>query len=218
MGKVTDLSNQKFGMLTVKELHHIRKKPCGKNVYYWFCVCDCGKETIKTTDYLKNIKICSCGCLRNKPKKETKQKRNQKPISRTRLYRIWQAMKTRCYNSNHRHYCDYGGRGITVCEEWKNDFMNFYNWSMDNGYTDNLSIERKDNSGNYCPENCIWVDSKTQSNNKRTSYFVTYNGKTQTIAQWAEELGIHYNTLQGRLTERKWSIERALTTIPEKKK
>lgn len=212
-----DLTGQKFGRLKVL----FRDKNRNGNAY-WNCKCDCGNKVVKSTDYLKRSNLCSCGCASNRTKNPKDKLDNpileNKVYSRTRIYRIWQAMKTRCYNPNHRHYCDYGGRGITICEEWLNSSVSFINWSYNNGYNDKLSIERKDTNGNYCPENCIWVDSKTQSNNKRTSHFVTFNGKTQTIAQWAEELGIPYNTLQKRLTEGKWSVERALTTIPEKKK
>ena len=124
-------------------------------------------------------------------------------------------MKTRCYNSNHRHYCDYGGRGITVCKEWKNDFMNFYNWAMTNGYADNLSIERRDNSGNYCPENCQWATNKEQQNKTSYNKLIEYCGEVHNATQWAELLNIPRTTIYNRL-RRGWSIEKIMTKSKKK--
>lgn len=116
----------------------------------------------------------------------------------TRIYRIWQRMKTRCYNKNFQHFKDYGGRGIKVCDEWLNDFMAFYKWAVDNGYNDNLTIDRIDVNGNYEPNNCRWLTNDEQQNNKRNNILLTYNGKTQTITQWANELGIKRSQIQYR--------------------
>lgn len=104
-------------------------------------------------------------------------------------------MKTRCYNKDNPDYKDYGGRGITICDEWLNDFMAFYYWSINNGYKDNLTIDRIDNNKGYSPDNCRWVDVKTQTNNTRRNVLLSYNGKTQSMAQWAKELNISYNTI-----------------------
>lgn len=220
MGILIDLSGKKYDSLTVIKMHHVRKQRNGRNVYYWLCKCNCGNEVIKTTNYLRYSNICSCGCLSNRikdPINNLKKPFDEEVVySKTRIYRIWQAMKSRCYNPNHKHYYDYGGRGIEVCPEWLNSSLSFINWSYDTGYNDNLSIDRIDTNGNYCPENCRWVDCKTQSNNKRTSHFITFNGKTQTIGQWSDELGINYNTLENRLKNKKWSVEKALTTKPRR--
>ena len=108
-------------------------------------------------------------------------------------------MKGRCGIPGYSGYEHYGGRGISVCDEWKNDFMAFYNWAMENGYTDNLSIDRIDVNGNYCPENCRWADSHTQSNNKRNNRYLEIDGKKKTIAEWAKISGIHPQTITDRI-------------------
>ena len=119
-------------------------------------------------------------------------------------------MKCRCYRNKETAYKYYGDRGIIVCDEWLNDFQAFYDWAMANGYDDTLTIDRIDVNGNYEPSNCRWVSRKVQMNNTRRNHLITYNGKTQTIAQWAEELNIKQNTLLYRI-RRGWSIEKALT-------
>lgn len=104
-------------------------------------------------------------------------------------------MKKRCYNKNASNYKNYGGRGITMCDEWRNDFITFYNWSMENGYQDNLSIDRIDNDKGYSPSNCRWTDRTTQNNNTRHNVYLTYNGKTQTMKQWSDELNTPISTI-----------------------
>lgn len=127
------------------------------------------------------------------------------------LYKRWINIKTRCYNENRSDYKYYGGKGIIMCDEWKNDFMSFYDWSMENGYFDELTIDRIDVNGNYDPDNCRWVDTKTQLNNMSSNKNIEYDGKTQTISEWSEELNMKYSSLYGRLESHKWDIERALT-------
>lgn len=133
---------------------------------------------------------------------------------KTKIYKAHSAMKDRCKNPSNKKYAIYGGRGIKVCDEWlgENGFINFYNWSMKNGYADGLSIDRIDPNGNYEPSNCRWTDYKTQSNNTSRNRYITYNGKTQTMAQWADELGISYQTLNSRINTSKMSIEDAFRT------
>jgi hypothetical protein len=119
-------------------------------------------------------------------------------------------MKTRCYNPASDAYDRYGGRGIKVCEDWKNSFVSFFDWAMSNGYADNLTLDRINNDGNYSPDNCRWSTKQEQNNNRRCNRMITYNGKTQNVAQWARELGIKRVTLQNRLN-RGWSVEKALS-------
>lgn len=107
-------------------------------------------------------------------------------------------MKKRCYNKHRKDFYEYGGRGITVCKEWFDDFMTFYDWSMSNGYNDNLTIDRIDNNKGYSPDNCRWVDIKTQSNNTRKNVYLSYNGETMTLAEWSRKLNINRNTLKAR--------------------
>lgn len=134
----------------------------------------------------------------------------------TRLYGIWRRMKSRCTNPNNKDYKYYGGNGITFCEEW-NDYSNFKNWAINNGYKDNLTIDRKDGSKNYCPENCRWITIEEQQSNKCNNHLLSYQGETMTINQWAERLGINREIIKDRLLLG-WSTEKTLTTPIKKRK
>ena len=133
-------------------------------------------------------------------------------LRKTRLYGIHNGLLQRCYNPSRPKYKNYGGRGITVCEEWRNNFKAFYDWAMANGYADGLTIDRINNDGNYEPSNCRWVKIKEQAYNKTTSNFITYKGETKTIAEWAQEYGIKYGTLFYRI-KNGWDIEEALHEV-----
>lgn len=133
----------------------------------------------------------------------------------TRLHNTWRSMKSRCYNKNNIRYSRYGGRGIIVCEEWKNSFISFRNWALENGYADNLTIDRINNNGNYEPLNCRWATNKIQSNNRRTNHYITYKGKTQSLMAWSEELNFNYETVKRRLA-RGWNINKAFETSSKK--
>ena len=134
----------------------------------------------------------------------------------TRLYRIWSKMKARCYNKKHNAFDRYGGSGIIVCKDWKNDFQSFKKWAIENGYSDELTIDRIDNNGNYEPNNCRWTTKKEQANNTCRNRLITYKGKTQTLAQWADSIGINKHTLHVRIDVRGWTIERAFEQKPKK--
>lgn len=127
---------------------------------------------------------------------------------RGRIYHIWTRMKERCYNPQDKSYSNYGGRGVVICDEWL-FFDDFYWWAVNNGYEPNLSIDRIDVNDIYKPSNCRWVSRKVQSNNKRNNHLITYNGRTMTLSQWAEELGMNPATLRNRIVSG-WSIEKAL--------
>lgn len=170
----------------------------------WKCKCDCGLCVTVRAARIKSGKTKSCGCL----KSENKLTHGQHG---TRLYRIWANMKSRCGNENVDAYIRYGAEGKTVCEEWQL-FEPFYEWAMANGYADGLTIERKDNSKGYSPENCKWATFKEQQNNRRNNHLVSYNGETKTISQWAEATGIGRGTIWARL-RKGWSAEKALTTL-----
>lgn len=118
-------------------------------------------------------------------------------------------MRKRCYNKRCKDYKYYGGRGIIICDEWLNSFQEFYNWSMSHNYDDTLTIDRIDNNKSYSPNNCRWVDRKTQNNNTRSNVLFTYNGKTQNMKQWADELGVNYQTARQR-RHYGWSIKECL--------
>lgn len=130
----------------------------------WLCRCDCGKETLARGDCLKSGKTRSCGCLRDDIQKK---KKTTHGLCRSRLARIWYGMKKRCLCPTSSVYKNYGGRGIAICEEWRNSFPAFYEWAMANGYRNDLSIDRVNNDGNYEPSNCRWATAKEQNNNRR---------------------------------------------------
>ena len=130
--------------------------------------------------------------------------------SNTRLFRIWSHIKDRCDNPNNDAYKNYCKIGVTICNEWKNDFMSFYNWAMSNGYKDNLTIDRIENNGNYQPNNCRWITIKQQHRNTRRNIFLNYNGENRCVSEWSEILGINETTLRSRL-RKGWSIDRALS-------
>lgn len=117
----------------------------------------------------------------------------------SRIYHTWQSMKDRCFNSNNKSYPIYGGRGISVCQEWKHNFSNFREWAMQNGYTDTLTIDRKDNNGNYEPDNCRWVTRLVQNNNKSSNVLISHNGETHNITEWEKILCFKKNTLYSRI-------------------
>jgi len=194
-----DLTGKKFGRLTV--VNYFGNK--GKTKYYWNCVCDCGRKSIVQRGHLKNGKIKSCGCFHiDKITKHNK--------SRTKLYHVFQCMKDRCFNKKSLLYKYYGERGITICNKWLKNYELFQQWAYDNGYKSGLSIDRINNNGNYEPSNCRWANAKTQNNNLRSNRFITLNGKTKTLTQWAEIIGIKAMTLTKRI-ENGWDIEKALT-------
>lgn len=121
-------------------------------------------------------------------------------------------MKNRCFNQKTPRYVDYGGRGIKVCDEWKNDFKEFYDWSISHGYSDKLTIDRINNNGNYEPSNCRWVDMFVQGNNSRHNHMIEFNCEKHSLSEWSRILGISRHNLNNRINTYGWSVERALTT------
>lgn len=165
----------KFGKLTViKDISSLYKNRGS----YWLCKCSCGAEKVVRGCHLNSGKVMSCGCFRNEIL------RTSGGLSKTRIYRIWAQFRNRCKNKNHSFYKYYGGRKIYVCTEWDDDFLNFYNWAINNGYRDDLTIDRIDVNGNYCPENCRWVDKKIQARNRRNNIWIFYNGKNDLLCNW----------------------------------
>lgn len=187
-----ELTGQRFGRLTVI-------KYAGSENYksLWLCKCDCGKEKIVKGQDLKRGATRSCGCLRDETVKNQAQM-YPADVRIKRLRHIWHGMLRRCNDPNHNCYHHYGGRGISVCDEW-NDYVSFARWSLKNGYDDNLSIDRINNDGNYEPSNCRWVTPREQLYNKRTNRFATINGITKTITEWSEEYGQDPNTVFTRI-------------------
>lgn len=180
----------KFGNLTI-----IRMPEGNLHTEKVLCKCDCGKEVECFLNNLTRGTSTSCGCLRSY---YAKQSRNCHGESRSRLYMEWNRTKTRCYNKNTHYYKNYGGRGIKVCDEWQT-YWPFREWALAHGYRDDLTLERIDVNGDYCPENCTWIPMKEQANNKQNSHYITFNGQKKTIAQWARETGLNPSCIQYRL-------------------
>ena len=214
MSKLIDLIGQKFGRLTVVERAENGIRKDGSPFTRWMCKCDCGKEKIVTGSNLRKGITKSCGCY---AKEQTGKINRTHGLKKSKLYVRWRDMKLRCNNPNDSHYKDYGGRGITVCNEWLHDFKAFYDWSISNGFDENLSLDRIDVNGNYEPLNCRWITMKEQQNNRRNNHWITYNGETHTMMQWSEITGINFHTIKGRL-KMGWTIERAFTTPVKKHK
>lgn len=207
MKGIIDIAGQRFGRLTA--VKHIGSKN-GRAV--WLCKCDCGKETIVYGKSLRSGNTKSCGCLNIDSSTERIVKFNTKHGgTNSRIFRIWGNMKTRCYNKNAINFQDYGGRGITVCDEWKEDFSAFRDWALNNGYSPNLTIDRVDNEKGYSPDNCRWATPKEQANNRRGNRPITHNGETHTISEWADIIGIDDDTLLKRINSKTYTLERALT-------
>lgn len=197
---------KKFGRLIVLEELEERKQR--KKVYK--CQCDCGNIVNVIGTHLRNGNTRSCGCLVKQGVHTTHGKTN------TRLYQVWMGMKARCYNENACKYPRYGGRGIVICDEWLNDFMSFYNWSMENGYKEDLTIDRINNDGNYEPSNCRWVTLKQQSNNRSTNVNIKYDKYNYNLNQWGEILRLSHSVLSHRY-HNKYDILEMLTKRTDNK-
>lgn len=206
---VKDLTGLKFGKLTVI-------KKVGRDKKYntlWLCKCECGNEKIVARDKLVVGNTKSCGCAKSKFFTNLNKKHG---LSHSRLWRVWCNIKKRCYYKNHKAYKEYGERGITVCEEWLNDFQAFHDWAMANGYNENApkgqcTIDRINNNGNYEPNNCKWVSMKEQARNKRNNKIITYNGISKCLVEWAEDMNLNAKYLGGQI--RKYGVEKVFSTL-----
>lgn len=211
MGKYKDISGQRFGRLVAISYQGSDKFRRA----VWLCKCDCGKEKMVVYEGLKKGSTKSCGCLHDEvSKKRMAEFATKHGGSGERLYWVWYHMKERCEKERAYAYSDYGGRGIKVCPEW-HDYAAFRKWALENGYdatakSHYCTIDRIDVNGDYCPENCRWVDSEVQNNNRRDNVRYDFQGQSKTIPQWAKEYGISKKTVYTRVY-RGWSIGDALT-------
>ena len=191
---------KQFGRLTVVAFSHTKNKNS-----YWECHCECGNQKIIQRSNLKSGDIISCGCYREENKHKFGYKHG---FSNDKIYTIWSAMVQRVTNPNNDRYNCYGGRGIIINNEWMIP-ENFIEWAIKNGYKEGFTIERIDVNGNYEPNNCKWITMKEQYDNRQNTRLITYEGKTQTRAKWARELGSNAEKLRYRIDIAKWSVERA---------
>lgn len=202
---------QRFGRwVVVEDIGTVRDRWAFKSAV--IVKCDCGAVKQLFYSVLKSKLSTSCGCYRRETASNMiKNKEHKHNLSKHPLYQIWRGMKCRCLNPTDRGYKDYGGRGITVCDEWVNDFKSFYNWAINNGWEKGLINDRRDNNKGYSPDNCRFVDDATSMRNTRNNNNISYNGVTKCLTDWANDVGIAPNSLKKRF-KLGWSIEKSLTT------
>ena len=188
-----DLTGKKFGKLEVIGVHDT-----GNRKTYYVCQCDCGNVKVVRADSLISGATKSCGCIKKQQDKTNLTANNRHKMSGTRIYETWQDMKRRCYNKQNVRYNRYGGRGIKVCEEWLNNFQSFYDWAIRNGYSDDLTIDRIDNDGNYEPSNCRWSTVKEQCNNRSSNINITIGNATKSLMSWCEIFNVDYKKVHAR--------------------
>lgn len=215
MNKNTDITDKKYGLLTVisrdfdfKDQKHTK----------WICKCECGNIKSIYKDALISGKTKSCGCQMYKGKKGINSTHG---MSNTRIYHEWISMRKRC-KPNTRDSKNYFDRGISVCDEWKSDFMAFYKWAIENGYNDSLTIDRIDNNKGYFPNNCRWMPIEMQQSNKTNNVYFDYNGKKYCLRGLCEDKGFPYKTAHRRMQRMKArgeeiDIEKLLEPIHEEK-
>lgn len=200
-GRTPDLSGMVFGRLRVVSF---AGRVGGRAT--WACHCDCGNEKTIRAEHLLSGATTSCGCLRREGSHKTH------GLSQTRLCRIWKNMNSRCCNPNFPSFKAYGGRGITICEEWTgpDGLVNFYEWAINSGYDNTLSVDRIDVNAGYSPSNCRWADARLQATNKTNNVRVEVNGRSMTVSEAAETLGISRYTLYSRLSKLGWNAADAV--------
>lgn len=180
----------------------------------WICECSCPEHNIVTVhgSSLRSGKTKSCGCLQKESLITLRTKHHK---TGTRLYHIWKGMRQRCNNSNNPRYHQYGGRGISVCEEW-DEFAAFESWALNNGYSDELSLDRIDGDKGYSPSNCRWATEEQQQNNKRDNRRIKIGDKEKTMAEWCREFNLPYRLVSDRIRTLRWSPEEAFEIVEHK--
>lgn len=203
MVKLINLIGKKFGRLTVIK----RVENTKNNKTQWLCKCDCGNY-IKVQSYLLTHNYTkSCGCIAIE---KLKKRSITHGLSKSKIYAVYCTIKARCNNPNNNVYQYYGAKGVKLCSEWLN-FENFYNWAINNGYKEGLSIDRINVNGDYEPSNCRWATKEEQSNNRSNNHLITYNNQIHTISEWSKITGLTKSAIQYRLSK-KWDIEKIFTT------
>lgn len=172
------------------------------------CQCDCGNIGTVRSSNLRDGRSSSCGCL---AKELVSLRSKTHGMSNSRIFGIWAGMIARCYSPGDYHYKWYGARGIDICDEWRDCFQNFYDWSIKNGYDESKSIDRIDNNKGYCPNNCRWASYKEQMRNTSRNHMICYDNQERCLTEWAEIAGIPESTFRSRM-KRGWSMERIMNT------
>lgn len=201
--KAIDISGQRFGMLTAIKM--VGKNE--RNNALWLCMCDCGGECVRATVELRKRDNHSCGCMAKEHLRKMSDKNITHEMTGSRIYGCYKGMMSRCYRPNDIHFPAYGGRGIIVCDEWKNNSKAFIDWALTNGYSDDLTIERIDVNGNYEPSNCKWIPMSEQYDNKQKNIMIEWNGEKHCAAYWSRVTGINANTIRWRY-KHGWDVER----------
>lgn len=213
----------RFGRLVINDMRRDYSNPDSKRqTLYAYCECDCGNVRRVNWYALKSGQTVSCGCRMREAAAENRaasavlSERNGTRINgkATRLYRIYRGIKTRLYNPNVQEYPRYGGRGLDMCGEWRNDFQSFRKWALRNGYSDLLTIERVDNKKGYYPSNCIWATPKEQGKNTKKTVYVEYNGKREKLLDLTERFGLSHNLVWERIHKLGMSVEEAIARPP----
>ena len=227
MKKVEVNVGDKYGMLTIIKFHHektryyerkdasYRKPRLAKRTYrYYECKCDCGNTCIVELTHLRSGHTKSCGCYRDYINSQPSSKKSIHGVSGHPLYGTWCKMRARCLSEKDANYKNYGGRGIKICDEWKDSPKVFIEWSENNGWSEGcgLSLDRIDVNGDYSPSNCRWATTYIQNNNRRNNRYVTYNGETHTIKEWSDLTGISTQALAYRLNNPKWTLDEVFNT------
>lgn len=203
--KLDSYLGRKINRLTIVEILPLSSPGAMKMAR---CKCECGKEIITSIIDVVREKSQSCGCLSKERNAELNYKHG---LTHHPFMRVFYCVKSRCYNENDPSYHNYGGRGIRMCEEWKDDVQKFYEWAILNGWRQGLDINRIDNNGNYEPTNCNCITRKENSRNRRVNRYITYKGMTKCLSEWSECLSISRSCLNWRL-DHGWNIEDAFTT------
>lgn len=212
--------------VTIKKRIESTRRPCGEVVRNYICICkECGKEFQASHSLITTH--CAGLCKECKVKNR---KLSNNPYYGTRIYSIWRCMINRCYWKGHKQYKDYGGRGITICDEWRNNSIAFGDWAVANGYRDDLTIDRINVNGNYEPSNCRWATRKEQAENKREyaigkrgkrngrrKTLIEINGESKTREEWCDFYGISRKTVEKRIYQLKWDVVKAITAPPRKR-
>ena len=197
---IIEMTGMRFGKLVVTGYSHTINKRV-----YWKCICDCGNVCVVHGTKLRNGHTRSCGCARM----ESIHKRKITKPHYKKIYQVWSNMKNRCQNEKNAKYKYYGGKGIAICDEWMN-FDEFYQWCIESGYVESLTLDRVDSNGNYEPANCRWITLAEQQRNKSNNFYITCNGETKTITDWSRFLGVTRHSIHYWIDKYDGNAEKAI--------